>query len=358
MYGLLLSLIFAPGLAASAPPGQDLQERVRDIVDRHFLELPDERRKAYADRIVQACQNASSPKQLEDTLAELPEAASYHASVVQHYKNRIRGFEPPTDVLLKGYDIQIDQLIATVDRAVRVDFSEQTRQTITQQIGAIVDAEKAVLKEKLLGDVGAQYVERELADLRKDWLDSLKSPLNANVDAPLPQHELALVLSEVREKAKSFAPIVLTREDILSSKRMLDLGVLGLVTDVKKVTYRASEYSAKRAFDQSLAKRAEEWKAEVATLEKNFSQARAKEQADAMKVLHTPSAGTPSSTSVAPPSLPGPERTPQPVSLPEAKGKESVVSDASRTSVGIFFLLAVAIIGVTLIALRARKKSA
>ncbi len=294
MYFLLLSLIFAPGLAAKTPQGQDLQERVREIVDRHFLELPDDRRKIYTEKIVQACRNASSPKQLEETLAELPEAASYHASVVQHYKNRLRGFEPPPDVLVKGYDIQIDQLVATVDRAVRVEFSEQTRQTIAQQIETIIDAEKSVLKEKLLGDVGAHYVERELADMRKDWLDSLKSPLNANMDAPLPPQELASVLSEARDKAKSFAPIVLTREDLLSSKRMLDLGVLGLVTEVKKVTYRASEYSAKRAFDQTLAKRADEWKSGVAVLEKNYSQAKAKEQAEAMKLSRTPSAASPS----------------------------------------------------------------
>lgn len=107
---ILLSLIFAPSLVAPSPQARDLRDRVRDIIDRHFLELPDERRKAYTDKIVQACRNAVSPQQLEETLAELPEAAFYHASVVQQYKNRAGGFEPPSDVLLKGYDIQIDQL--------------------------------------------------------------------------------------------------------------------------------------------------------------------------------------------------------------------------------------------------------
>lgn len=358
MCGLLLTLILGPGLSAETPQGQDFQDRVRDIVDRHFLELPDDRRKIYTEKILQACRNASSPKQLEETLAELPEAASYHASVVQHYKNRVRGFEPPPDVLLKGYDIQVDQLVATVDRAVRVDFSEQKRQTIAQQIEAIVDAEKSVLKEKLVGDVAAQYVERELSDMRKDWLDSLKSPLNANIDAPLPPHELASVLAEVRDKAKSFAPIVLTREDILSSKRLLDLGVVGLVTEVKKVTYRASEYSAKRAFDQTLAKRAEEWKSEVATLERNYSQAKAKERAELAKIARDASPASPALAPPVPPPSPNSKRIEPPAAPRDSHNGEPTSSNSTRTSVGIFFLVAVTILGATVLAFKSRKRSA
>lgn len=358
MLGLLLVLILTPGPAAREPQGRELQDRVREIVDRHFMELPEDRRRLYTERIVQACRTAASAEQLEETLAELPEAASYHASVVQQYKHRAGGFEPPSETLLKGYDIQIDQLVATVQRAVQVDFSQGTRQAIAGQIEAIVDMEKTVLKEKLLGDVSAQYVDREFADLRKDWLDSLKSPLNANMDAPLPPGELATVLSEIREKAKSFAPVVLTREDLLSPKRLTDMGVLGLVTDIKKVTYRASELAAKRAFDQALAKRAADWKAEVGVLEKQYFQAQAKRKAEAsagsQSPIESPSPLAPAQLSPQPSSEASKASLPVPRDAPKQPSDQGDSRDAS-----IWLLIGAALlVGGTVVVLKMGRKTA
>jgi hypothetical protein len=259
MTSILAAGVLAGACQSSAP--DDVRAKVAEVVRRYFPEVDIDRRRMYVERLSGALVSAAPSESATWVLQALPDAASYHADVMAFHKGQFRRYEPPRELLLEGYDIQVAALERRITRALGRDRSESTRTTIASQVEKIFAAAKTELRERLRGEAGENLVERQFESLRRTWLDSLHTPFNSNLERPLAPEELQVVLDHLSGTAQSIPQYVITAELLLNAAWLEKSGIGRHLRDMETATLRATQLSLKHVAHHATAER--EWEKRV-----------------------------------------------------------------------------------------------
>lgn len=291
---LLLPLLLNAQDALSAG---ELRERIQRTIDTYFPEVSPERRKVYTERLAQPLLTTTTPEKTKEILAALPQLASHHASVMDDYKRRSRLFVPPRDLILEGFDVQVDQMAGGIGRALRRDRSAAALAAESAQVEAIMSATKQVLREKLPGELGATYAERQIEPFREGWLKSLETPFNSVLHAPLTTDQVDSVISEIRRSVQNVIPVELTEEMLFKPDLLRTAGVHRIVQTVRNTMYKASQLSL--GDEPRLATAEKEWVAKLDAAQDAFFREERRKHEEAKRASREKVQG--------PDSLPSPE---------------------------------------------------
>jgi hypothetical protein len=191
----------------------------------------------------------------------LPNSLDYHLQIVEGYKSIGMDIQIPEEFLREGYDLQMSCLAARMSKWAAAPSSDADRTSVETQIDAIVTATGSALKEKLPGEPGARWVDREMESWRQGLKLSLDMPLQEFLDRPLPPAELEGVLSAIREKLQFRPAIFLTAEDLADTKALGGKGVRGMLLEAESAAYTACARGFKDLAE--LDRRSREWSAKL-----------------------------------------------------------------------------------------------
>lgn len=270
MPSVFVALLLSFQSAATQGPvtPEAIQARVRATVDTALPRAIPDLRAAFADRLGAPLLRDPASDRVPGLLDGLAQAMAFHTMQVQVYEidSGIPGLPAvrlPDGLLEEGYQLQMDYLTARIDRAVRVDQTEDTRTQIADQIRRLTTAGREILRSKLPGDPGAQLADREMDAAAGLWLKSLDMPYHQFMDTPLSQNELDQVLNRLTEAAAGFAPATLTAAQSVDPETLRSLGVADLL---ERVLQAASASTAFCYRDLGRwERRFEEWKVRAKT---------------------------------------------------------------------------------------------
>lgn len=219
---------------------QAIPESIPSILERQLPRMEEPDRRRYADDLAGALESAS-PAQKSLILSNLNQAVGYHVTRLDFQLRRYRRVDVPADFVREGYDLEFAYLTQRVLRAARNAWTEESKQAAVRQIGDLADSMERGLRDRLLGEAGRGYVARETEAARRSWLGSLDLPFNRFVDGPLAPEQLERAKAAILGAIADFSPIELTPSDAASRDRLVELGVLRLMTDALDAGFVASQ---------------------------------------------------------------------------------------------------------------------
>jgi len=246
--GLALAAILQDGILED-----DVKKRVQAVFAEHFEKWADKKQwTRAAERGAGAIVAAKAPGYRKQLLQDLPQAVDYHSTLLEIHGHDeedlevgdfvIRGFKLSPDLKREGVEVHLDLLLARLTWAAKREWTDEKLKRILEQIEAIAETIRKVLRDMLPGDAAEEFVERQVGPLVRSWSSSLTGPFNVFMDSPLTAEQLETVRAEVRDAAKGFTPVALTEEDILDNERLKKLGIFKLIHNVREAGYKACGY--------------------------------------------------------------------------------------------------------------------